>query len=93
MMDPFEELDVAESASNDEIKAAFLAKVREFPPERAPKRFQAIRDAYESIKTEKLKLAYPLFHNPEIDGNTVCRSLLERSHSRLCSSNCSASSV
>ena len=79
MTDPFELLDVAESASNDEIKAAFLAKVREFPPERAPREFQAIRDAYELIKTEKLKLAYQLFDYPEIDGDTVCRNLVEKS--------------
>ena len=79
MIDPFELLDVAESAGDDEIKAAFLAKVREFPPERSPQKFQAIRDAYELIKTEKLKLAYQLFHNPEIDGDTVCRSLVEQS--------------
>ena len=78
MIDPFQLLGVAESASEKTIKAAFLAKVREFPPERSPKKFQAVRDAYELIKTEKLKLAYQLFHNPEIDGDIVCRSLVEK---------------
>ncbi len=79
MTDPFTVLNVLESASEKEIKTAFLAKVREFPPERSPQQFQAIRDAYEVIKTEKLKLAYQLFHSPEIDGDTVYRSLLKQS--------------
>jgi DnaJ-domain-containing protein 1 len=49
-MDASETLGVATNASEDEIRAAYLAKVKEFPPDRAPEEFEKIRDAYEALR-------------------------------------------
>jgi curved DNA-binding protein CbpA len=43
-------LGVSETASDEEIRAAYLAKVKEFPPERAAEQFEAIRDAYNHLR-------------------------------------------
>jgi DnaJ-domain-containing protein 1 len=43
-------LGVAASASEEEIRAAYLAKVKEFPPDRSPEEFEKIRDAYDKLR-------------------------------------------
>lgn len=67
MPNPFDLLSVAEDADDDTIKKAYLQRVREHPPERDPGRFQAIRAAYEAIKTHKDRLSYRLFHQETPD--------------------------
>lgn len=54
-------LSVAETDDDDAIKKAYLRQVREHPPERDPERFQAIRTAYDAIKTRRDRLHYRLF--------------------------------
>jgi DnaJ domain len=49
-MNPNEILGVPSTASEDEIRAAWLAKVREFPPDRSPAEFERIRDAYDTFR-------------------------------------------
>jgi len=69
MPTPFSILNLGESATDDEIKKAYLAKVREHPPELDPRGFKKIRSAFETIKTEKDRLRYRLFHygQPDFD--------------------------
>lgn len=67
MPNPFDLLGVAEDVGDDAIKKAYLQRVREHPPERDPDRFQAIRAAYEAIKTRKDRLSYRLFHQETPD--------------------------
>ncbi len=68
MLTPFEVLELSDKAINDrDIKKAYLKKVRQYPPEQAPDKFQQIRDAYDTIKTEKLRLNYQLFHYEKPD--------------------------
>lgn len=43
-------LGVSENASDDEIRAAYLEKVKQYPPERAPEEFERVRDAYETLR-------------------------------------------
>lgn len=76
MTNPFELLKVPESADDEEIRAAYLARVREFPPERAPERFQAIREAYDRIKNEKARIAYLYLDPREVDSDEVLSLLL-----------------
>jgi curved DNA-binding protein CbpA len=76
MICPFELLKVPESAGDEEIRAAYLARVREFPPERAPQQFQAIREAYDRIRTEKARIAHLYLDYPEIEPEALCRALL-----------------
>ena len=70
MKNPFDVLDVPVTADDETIKKAYLQKVREYPPEREPERFQLIRTAFETIKTRQDRLSYRLFHQetPDVEG-------------------------
>jgi curved DNA-binding protein CbpA len=70
MQNPFDLLGVAEDADDDTIKKAYLQQVREHPPEREPERFQAVRTAYEAIRTRQDRLRYRLFQQetPDLAG-------------------------
>jgi curved DNA-binding protein CbpA len=58
--DPFTILGVDETAGDAEIRRRYLALVREYPPDRAPQRFQAIRAAYEALGDERKRLEMQL---------------------------------
>lgn len=68
--DPYLTLGIHEMVSDDEVKSAYHAKVREFPPEDFPEQFSYISAAYEEIRTEKarvrLRLMGPLPSSDEI---------------------------
>ena len=49
-MNANEILDVPANASDEDIRAAYLSKVKEFPPDRSPEEFERIRDAYDSLR-------------------------------------------
>ena len=48
--DPARILGVAATASDEEVRAAYLRKVKEFPPDRAPAEFERVRDAYGMLR-------------------------------------------
>ena len=48
-MDPREVLGIGPEAGEEEIRAAYLRKVKEHPPDRSPEEFERIRDAYDSL--------------------------------------------
>jgi preprotein translocase subunit Sec63 len=48
--DPREVLGVSPNAGEEEIRAAYLRKVKEYPPERSPEEFEKIRDAFETLR-------------------------------------------
>jgi curved DNA-binding protein CbpA len=48
--DPRQVLAVAPDAGDEEIRAAYLQKVKEFPPDRSPRDFERVRDAYEMLR-------------------------------------------
>ena len=60
MKNPFILLGVPETADDEAIKKAYLQQVRQHPPEREPEQFQAIRLAFEAIKTRQDRLRYRL---------------------------------
>jgi len=62
MRDPFTVLGVAEEAGDAEIRRRYLALVRDFPPDRAPDRFQDYRAAYEALSDERKRLETQLLH-------------------------------
>jgi len=49
-VDPREVLGVGPDAGDEELRAAYLRKVREHPPDRSPEEFEKIRDAFETLK-------------------------------------------
>ncbi len=63
MITAFEIIGVNIDASDDEIKKAYLQKVRIYSPEQAPDEFQKIRSAFDLINTEKKRIKYQLFNN------------------------------
>ena len=67
MSHPFITLGVSESATNEEIREAYVKKISEFTPESSPVEFEQIRDAYQSIKDElcraKLRIFGQLYSN------------------------------
>jgi curved DNA-binding protein CbpA len=54
--DPFTVLGIDETADDSEIRARYLALVREFPPDRAPDRFRDYRAAYEALSDVRKRL-------------------------------------
>jgi curved DNA-binding protein CbpA len=71
MLDPFTLLGVAEDADDAEIRRRYLALVRDFPPDRAPERFQELRAAYDAISDERKRLETKI-----LTANTVALSRL-----------------
>ena len=55
-MDALEVLGISADASEEEIRAAYLRKVKEHPPERSPEEFEKIRDAYETLKDPRVRM-------------------------------------
>jgi preprotein translocase subunit Sec63 len=65
MPDPFSVLGVSETADDAEIRARYLALVRDFPPERDPERFQQYRAAYDALSNERARLEAMLLHTSD----------------------------
>lgn len=71
MKTAYDHLDVAETATDDDIRKAYLLKIQQFPPDRHPEQFQVIRDAYEAVSTVRNRARYRLFHVPDVDINAL----------------------
>jgi len=59
--DPYAVLGLMRGASLAEVKKAYFALVREYPPEQQPGAFKQIRRAYERLRTADVKAATDLF--------------------------------
>ena len=58
---PYRVLGVDLSADDETIRAAYLAAIRESPPERDRERFESVRAAYETIADPRRRIAHSLF--------------------------------
>ncbi|MCD6393546.1 MAG: DnaJ domain-containing protein [Planctomycetes bacterium] len=67
--DPFSVLDVPPDAGDAEIRAAYMRKVKEHPPDRCGPEFEKIRDAYHQLKDPYRRAKYLIL------GATVDRPL------------------
>jgi len=63
--DPRQVLGVAPEAGDEEIRAAYLAKVKQYPPDRSPREFERVRDAYESLRDPRRRTIGLLMVNPK----------------------------
>lgn len=61
MKSPFEILNIPERCTDEEAKAAYLERIRQYPPERFPDQFKEIKNAYDAVKTERGRIAVRLF--------------------------------
>lgn len=77
MKTPYEILEVAPDANDDEIKQAYLQQVKNNPPDRDQELFQLIHNAYESVKDNKSRISYALFNNPSVDFNELIDQALD----------------
>ncbi|HEY2015698.1 MAG TPA: J domain-containing protein [Bryobacteraceae bacterium] len=55
-MDAREVLGIPPNAGEEEIRAAYLRKVKEHPPDRAPEEFEKIRDAYDTLRDPRRRM-------------------------------------
>ena len=63
MTDPRKVLGVPPNAGEEEIRAAYLRKVKEYPPDRSPEEFEKIRDAFEALRDPRQRTrAHVAFH-------------------------------
>ena len=62
---PFQILGVSPDADDDQIRRAYLQKVRRHPPERDPEMFRLLQQAYESIRDVRARIDHKLFHVTE----------------------------
>jgi curved DNA-binding protein CbpA len=58
---PCEVLGISEEAGAEEVRAAYLRKVKEFPPERAPAEFERVRDAYDALRDPRSRARHLFF--------------------------------
>jgi curved DNA-binding protein CbpA len=78
-MEANEILGVPANADEEEIRSAYLSKVKEFPPDQAPAEFERIRDAYDTLRDPR-KRARARFLKSE--ANTPLVSLIEGRRTR-----------
>jgi curved DNA-binding protein CbpA len=67
MSDPYEVLSLPIHADEAEIRRRYLELVRQFPPDRAPERFAAIRAAYDEVRDPAHRLEAQLFETATSD--------------------------
>ncbi len=77
MQTPYDILNVARSATDAEIKQAYLVKVKSHPPELDPQQFQLIHQAYSVIKDHKSRLSHDLFTVPAGNFNGIIDQALK----------------
>ena len=58
--DPYLLLDLPYTASDEDVRAAYLAALRATPPERDPERFEAIQRAHVRLATQRARIAHEL---------------------------------
>ncbi len=86
MTNHYECLGISPSATSAEIKAAYHAKLREFPAHNYPEEFKAIRAAYEALRKGETTQQEDFFKmrplQAELDPN-VLKQVREKAISQL----------
>ena len=60
-------LGIPVTAGEEEIRSAYLARVKEYPPDRSPEEFERIRDAYETLRDPRRRMRDMLLSaDPEV---------------------------
>ncbi|MBK5938655.1 J domain-containing protein [Halochromatium roseum] len=61
MADPFLVLGIDSDADDAAVETAYRSAIKRCPPDRDPSAFQAVREAYEQLRTRRDRIAYRLF--------------------------------
>lgn len=67
MSDPYTVLGLALDSTDEVIRRRYLQLVRTYTPERAPERFAAIREAYDTLRDPVSRLRYRVFEAGQDD--------------------------
>jgi len=59
--DPRQILGIRPEASDQEIRSAYLRRIKEHPPDRDPEQFERIRDAYDQLRDPRRRTRDLLF--------------------------------
>ncbi len=62
----YQRLAIEEDASHDEVRKAYRALLRRYPPERFPEEFKRIREAYETLSDPEARQEYDTRPNPAV---------------------------
>jgi curved DNA-binding protein CbpA len=65
-MDAFAILGVERDATDEEIRSAWIAGVRDHPPDRDPRGFQRLREAYDRVKDPHRRRKEHLFGREDL---------------------------
>lgn len=60
MRDPYLILGIGEDADDAAVESAYLEGVKRCPPERDAERFEALRAAFEALRTRRKRVAYEM---------------------------------
>ena len=60
-MDSWTILGIEAGANDEEIRAAYLAKVKQYPPESKPEQFEEVRDAYQILRDPRSRAKRVLY--------------------------------
>ena len=72
--DPYAVLGLGPGAEDEQIRAAYLAKLKQFPPDRSPAEFEQVRDAYELLRDRRRRAQHTLF---SVNSEARLESLLD----------------
>ncbi len=78
MNDAYDQLGLVAGATPAEIKAAYHAKLKEFPAHSHPQEFKALRAAYETLAKSSQNQEETLFRDDFLQGIGVDQSTLIR---------------
>ncbi len=59
--DPYSVLGIEPTAGDEAIRAAYLAKLKLYPPDRAPDEFERVREAYDVLRDKRQRARTMLF--------------------------------
>lgn len=72
--DPYAVLGISRNADDEGIRAAYVAKVKQFPPDRSPAEFELVRDAYSLLRDRRRRAQHMLF---SVDTEVSLQSLVD----------------
>ena len=68
-------LGVTPEAGEEAIRAAYLRKVKEHPPEKSPQEFEKIRDAYDMLRDPRRRAKEMLMVDPRVSLESLAAGL------------------
>ncbi len=71
--DPREILGISPTATEEDVRAAYLLKVKQYPPDQSPEQFERIRDAYDALRDPRRRARHLLL---SVDPGAPLTSLL-----------------